>query len=245
MASRSGRGMPFISRPNATFSSAVRQGKSWAKSWKTIPRSMPWPSTALPPMRISPATGARNPAMILRRVVLPQPLGPTMHRNSDASMLKLTSSTPGTRPPGVSYASVTWDISMCGTLLPSGFRRAHHAPANHGCPLQRAEQETLENETDRADHRQRREHEVGVQEFLGVEDHPAQPPIRGGDHLRAHDGDPGSQKCLAQARDDEGRSARDDHLPEERSPARTHSSGGAQPQRIDRRSEEHTSELQS
>ena len=49
--------MPFISRPKATLPSAVRHGKSCAKSWNTTPRSMPWPVTALPPMRISPAAG--------------------------------------------------------------------------------------------------------------------------------------------------------------------------------------------
>jgi len=35
-------------------------GNSWAKSWNTMPRSMPWPVMALPPMRISPAVGARS-----------------------------------------------------------------------------------------------------------------------------------------------------------------------------------------
>jgi len=39
---------------------------------------------------------------MLSKVDLPQPLGPTMHRNSDGSMPKLTSATPGTRPAGVS-----------------------------------------------------------------------------------------------------------------------------------------------
>ena len=40
--------------------------------------------------------------MMLSSVDLPQPLGPTMQRNSEASMSKLTVSTPGTRPLGVS-----------------------------------------------------------------------------------------------------------------------------------------------
>ena len=39
---------------------------------------------------------------MLSSVDLPQPDGPTMQRNSEASMLKLTSLTPGTLPPGVS-----------------------------------------------------------------------------------------------------------------------------------------------
>src|SRR5262245_15651742 len=45
-------------------------------------------------MRISPAVGARKPAMTLSSVDLPQPEGPTMHRNSEASMSKLTPATP-------------------------------------------------------------------------------------------------------------------------------------------------------
>ena len=38
--------------------------------------------------------GARNPAIMLSKVDLPQPDGPTMQRNSEASILKLTSLTP-------------------------------------------------------------------------------------------------------------------------------------------------------
>ena len=44
------------------------------------------------------------------------------------------------------------------------------------------------------------EHHVGVEEFLGVEDHPAQAPVGGGEHLGAHDRDPGAQEGLAHAR---------------------------------------------
>ena len=90
--------MPFISSPKATLPSAVRHGNSCAKSWNTTPRSMPWPVTALPPMRISPPVGGRKPAMMLSSVDLPQPDGPTMQRNSDCSILKLVRS--ARRPPG-------------------------------------------------------------------------------------------------------------------------------------------------
>src|SRR5262245_30860550 len=51
-------------------------------------------------MRISPAVGARKPAMTLSSVDLPQPEGPTMQRNSEASMSKLTPATPGDLPGG-------------------------------------------------------------------------------------------------------------------------------------------------
>src|SRR5712692_4046737 len=65
-------------------------------------------------MRISPAVGARKPAMILSSVDFPQPEGPTMQRNSEASILKLTPSTPGTRPEGVSQTIETSETSICG-----------------------------------------------------------------------------------------------------------------------------------
>ncbi len=67
-----------------------------------VPAPLRWPLIGAPPMRISPEVGARNPAMMLRSVDLPHPLGPTTQRNSDASMAKLTPRTPGTTRPGVS-----------------------------------------------------------------------------------------------------------------------------------------------
>ena len=63
---------------------------------------MPCPVTGLPSMRISPAAGVRKPAMMLSKVDLPQPDGPTMQTNSDGAMVKLMSLTPCTLPPGVS-----------------------------------------------------------------------------------------------------------------------------------------------
>jgi hypothetical protein len=102
IASRSSFGRPFISSPNVTLPSAVRQGNSWAKSWNTTPRSWPYPVIGAPPRRISPAVGGMKPAMMLSSVDLPQPLGPTMQMNSEAAMSKLTVSTACTRPDGVS-----------------------------------------------------------------------------------------------------------------------------------------------
>jgi hypothetical protein len=48
-----------------------------AKSWNTKARSGPGSVTALPFTRTSPEVAGISPAMILRSVVLPQPLGPS------------------------------------------------------------------------------------------------------------------------------------------------------------------------
>src|SRR6266545_4924895 len=77
-------------------------------------------------------------------------------------------------------------------------RRPHHAPAHDSGTLERAEHQPLEHEADRTDHGECGEHHVGVEKFLGVEDHPAQAPIGGREHLGAHDRDPRPQKSLPQ-----------------------------------------------
>jgi hypothetical protein len=95
-----------ISSPNSTFRRAVRHGKSWAKSWKTIPRSPPFPVTTRPPMRISPRVGVRNPPKRFSSVVLPQPDWPSTHTSSEAPTVKLTSRSAVMRPSPVSYSWV-------------------------------------------------------------------------------------------------------------------------------------------
>ena len=80
--------MPAISSANATFSLTVLFGRS-LKSWNTTPRSMPWPVTGWPPIRISPAAGAKKPAMVLSSVDLPQPEGPTSTMNSPSRISRL------------------------------------------------------------------------------------------------------------------------------------------------------------
>jgi hypothetical protein len=57
--------------------------------------------TGAPAIQISPAVGDRKPATIFKSVDLPHPLGPTMQRNSEVSMPKLTPWTAGTAPLGV------------------------------------------------------------------------------------------------------------------------------------------------
>ena len=89
--------MPRSSSPKATLRSTVAQGIS-AKSWNTKARSGPGPLTALPLTAIVPASASISPAMILRSVVLPQPLGPSrlvsLPRGKSRSMPRSASTSP-------------------------------------------------------------------------------------------------------------------------------------------------------
>ena len=73
------------------FSNTVMCGKR-ARSWNTMPsprspgsRSL----TTVSPMKISPLVGVSSPEIMLSVVVLPQPEGPTMIRNSPSRMSRL------------------------------------------------------------------------------------------------------------------------------------------------------------
>src|SRR5690348_15537361 len=92
--------------------------------------------------------------MMLRSVDLPQPDGPTRHRNCDCSMSKLTPSTPVTLPEGVSYTSETLRTSMWGIVADglelsgrSALERSHGPstvrPRESGDPVQQTR--TLSN----------------------------------------------------------------------------------------------------
>src|SRR5690349_15085073 len=61
--------------------STVRHG-SRLSFWKTKPRSPPGLVTGLPSIVTRPAVAGSRPAMMRRKVVLPQPLGPTSEMNS-------------------------------------------------------------------------------------------------------------------------------------------------------------------
>src|SRR5213594_4100134 len=143
--------MPFISRPNSTLRWAVRHGNSWAKSWNTTPRSKPRPVTGLPPISTSPFVGWRNPATMLSSVVLPQPLRPTTHTNSDSAISMVTSRSAGTVRSAASYSKVRWRSSMKLTRASSRAHHSHHAPPADGPALERLEDDALEDEPEDSD----------------------------------------------------------------------------------------------
>ena len=74
--------------------------------------------------------------------------------------------------------------------LALALRRPHHAPSLHGCLLDASEHDALERKPDAPNHHQRGQHQVGVEELLGIEDHPAEPPVRGGEEFGADYRDP-------------------------------------------------------
>src|SRR5262245_9125321 len=100
--SRSLRARPWTSRAQPMLPATVRQGKS-ANSWNTMPRSGPGPRTARPDTRISPASARTKPPMMWSKVLLPQPLGPTMVTNSPSCTTSRSTSSTATRCPFFSY----------------------------------------------------------------------------------------------------------------------------------------------
>lgn len=86
---RSNLSTPRIFRLNSTVSRADRNGNR-ASDYQTSVGSRSSGCTSfitLPPRRISPILGASSPASIRRVVVLPQPDGPMMARNSPSRVL--------------------------------------------------------------------------------------------------------------------------------------------------------------
>src|SRR5215471_15845595 len=74
---------PSARGPKATLSCTVIQVKS-APCWNTTPRSGPGALIVLPSSVARPLDGASKPATMLSNVLLPQPEGPTIARNSPA-----------------------------------------------------------------------------------------------------------------------------------------------------------------
>src|SRR5512145_573676 len=111
-SSRSGRATPRSSRPKPTLRSTLAHGSS-AKSWNTNARSGPGPFTGLPLTRTSPPFRGSRPAMILRSVVLPQPLGPSSVESWPFGKLRLTLRS-ASRPLSYTLATPLTSTSVTG-----------------------------------------------------------------------------------------------------------------------------------
>src|SRR5438552_968384 len=97
---------PCILRPNSTFSSTLRWGKS-AKCWKTVVVGRlcgASPTSDCPSRTMSPSVGNSCPPIIRSVVVLPHPDGPSRTTYSPWSTCRSTSST-ATVPPGKTFVS--------------------------------------------------------------------------------------------------------------------------------------------
>src|SRR2546425_11995638 len=118
---RSPASMARFSSARLTFPSTVRQGRSdFPYCWKRTTSSRGGPVTRRPATRMSPAVARRSPPTICRRVVFPQPDGPTRQRSSPSSTAKLMSSrTRSGAPRGVGNVAPTARTSrtaVTGTL---------------------------------------------------------------------------------------------------------------------------------
>ncbi len=87
----------------------------------------------------SPAVGSSRPSTIFRKVVLPQPLGPTMLTNSPGWIVSVTSSIARTQVPSRrSYSISTWVAWSSATALlprayPARLLSCGHAEPTFGC----------------------------------------------------------------------------------------------------------------
>ena len=64
-----------------------------ARFWKisAVGRLLePMPAMSLPPIRTAPSVGSRKPEIVRSRVVLPQPEGPRIEKNSPPAIFRLT-----------------------------------------------------------------------------------------------------------------------------------------------------------
>src|SRR5882757_7442948 len=120
--------MPFISRPNITFCSAVSHGSSSA-NWNTMPRSWPQPLTSRPSTVTLPPDAVSSPMAMRSAVVLPQPDGPMSDTISPSCTLKLTRLSARTVCTAPSTRSVNcFDIS-CSVTSPMRLLLASFADA--------------------------------------------------------------------------------------------------------------------
>src|SRR6267143_4302899 len=114
----------------------------------------------------------------------------------------------------------------------SGLHGLDHAPAADRPVLEHLEDQPLDAETEHADDEEAAEHDIRVEVFLRVEDHPAEAPAGRGDHLAAHDRDPRPRERLAEPGDHERERAREDHPAEHRALPGAHGLGGTYPDAV-------------
>src|SRR3712207_675760 len=74
------------------------------------------PSIDFPRMRMSPEVGCSKPAIMRIRVVLPQPEGPRIEKNSPGATLKLTSSTAACEPKRLVTLTMSRSVEEAMTL---------------------------------------------------------------------------------------------------------------------------------
>src|SRR3989338_2910241 len=85
--------------------------------------------TTRPAMRTSPPSGASNPATHLRSVVLPEPLAPTMTKNSPSATSRSSPLRAATLPPPTANSLASWRMEIIGSSIPHARHRiGRHLP---------------------------------------------------------------------------------------------------------------------
>src|SRR5580692_4643484 len=109
---------PATSRPMMALANTVRHGNKLS-FWNTKPRSRPGSFTARPSSNTSPAVACSSPATMRRKVVLPQPLGPTTEMNSPRSTSRLMPRSASSSPNDFDRrAMASFDVMRCLILGP-------------------------------------------------------------------------------------------------------------------------------
>src|SRR5689334_5166480 len=109
-----------------------------------------WPSIIT-----SPDVGSSNPARMRKRVVLPQPEGPSSEKNSPRRMPKDTSSTALTEPKALETPWMEMMLSLCAIGLESSRLAGLHAAAAQ--PFRRDHDDDRDHENGCAERQRRRQ----------------------------------------------------------------------------------------
>src|SRR2546427_1193145 len=104
---------PLEESPNKTFSSAVFQGSN-TKFWKIMAISLLGPVITWSRNFMAPEVGLFRPAIIRRRVDLPQPDGPVIATSSSLLAVKETSTRTGICSFSFRKSSETCSTEMIG-----------------------------------------------------------------------------------------------------------------------------------
>src|SRR5690242_5477436 len=199
------------------FSRTVYQGNS-AYSWNTTARSQPGSLMSSPPTLSSPRVGCSKPARRLSSVVLPQPLGPTIEKNSLFSAQKVTSCRASSGSPLsekwtlLTFSTLTCELRalIAGLLaVVPGHREPHRLP-----------HEEVEHEPERADQHHAEQDVVAAEQRPRVVDHVAKPAGRR-DQLAGDERHPADAQPDAHAGEDAGQRSRQHQRGEELAPAGT------------------------
>src|SRR5262249_3361256 len=158
------------------------------------------PLTTERPTLTSPAVAVSKPAMMRRRVVLPQPEAPTRQMNSPRSTVRSTWESAAMR-----WAPTANSFETSETCTATG--RAVNGPAMRDAPAEQAvvegDHDLVGQEAGDADHDHAGDDQVGARQGAAVHDRGAEAGRHAG-HLADHDDDPGEAQAQTKPVEDRG-----------------------------------------